>query len=134
MQYKLTSEGERRLADFVQGVGGVLANKKRRESFACYAMGLLGDGDRKSTEPIAARACPDPEEVDALHQRLLHFIGKADWSDVDVRQYATRYALTAHVKHLSVGNLGRIKAGVRCLTSWRSNTWRSVVAAGQSTT
>jgi len=102
MQYKLTSEGERRLADFVQGVGGVLANKKRRESFACYAMGLLGDGDRKSTEPIAARACPDPEEVDALHQRLLHFIGKADWSDVDVRQYATRYALTPMTKHEAV--------------------------------
>jgi SRSO17 transposase len=58
-------------------------------------MGLLGDGERKSIEPIAARACPDPRKADAMHQRLLHFAVDSRWSDRDVRQEAARYALSA---------------------------------------
>jgi hypothetical protein len=30
----------------------------------------MGDGERKSAEPMAARACPDPDLVDSAHQRL----------------------------------------------------------------
>lgn len=56
-------------------------------------MGLLGDGERKSIEPIAARACPDPNKADAFHQRLLHFAVDATWSDRDVRQEAANYVL-----------------------------------------
>lgn len=76
-------------------IGELLGNKSRQESFAMYAMGLLGDGERKSVEPIAARACADPDRMDALHQRLLHFTANADWSDADVRREAARYALSA---------------------------------------
>jgi SRSO17 transposase len=93
MQYQLTSEAERRLDDFLERIGRILANKKRRASFACYAIGLLGDGERKSVEPIAARACPDPRSIDAAHQRLLHFLTDSAWSDLEVRREATRYAL-----------------------------------------
>ncbi len=59
-----------------------------------YAMGLLGDGERKSVEPIAARACPDPARIDAVHQRLLHFTN-ANWSDAEVRRVAADHALAA---------------------------------------
>ena len=63
-----------------------------------YALGLLGDGERKSAEPIAARACGDPVQCDAYHQRLLHFIADSVWSDHDVRRAATRYAIAAMVE------------------------------------
>lgn len=84
-----------RLQQFLGGIGELLGNDSRRASFATYVMGLLSEGERKSVEPIAARACPDPLRVDAEHQRLLHFIGLSDWKDRHVRRYAARYALDA---------------------------------------
>jgi len=63
-----------RLEDYFGKIGEKLGNDSRRESFAIYAMGILGDGDRKSVEPIAARACADPQAADAAHQSLLHFV------------------------------------------------------------
>ncbi|WP_237079474.1 IS701 family transposase [Myxococcus xanthus] len=50
-------------------------------------------------ELIAARACPDPERVDAMHQRLLHFTVDSRWSDRDVRRTAAQYALEAMTSH-----------------------------------
>ena len=84
-----------RLQRYLDGVGGLLGNDSRRASFATYVMGLLSEGERKSVEPIAARACPDVHRVDAEHQRLLHFIGVSEWNDRDVRRYAARHALDA---------------------------------------
>nr|WP_244225100.1 IS701 family transposase [Corallococcus sicarius] len=91
-----------RLERYFQRIGDVLGEESRRGSFALYAMGLLGDGERKSVEPIAARACPDPRRVDAMHQRLLHFAVDSKWSDRDVRREAARYALEAMVQRESV--------------------------------
>jgi SRSO17 transposase len=84
-----------RLSAYFDSIGAVLGRKGRRESFALYAEGVLGDGERKSIEPIAARACADPARADAEHQRLLHFALDAPWSDDDVRQAAARYAIEA---------------------------------------
>nr|WP_224373241.1 IS701 family transposase [Hyalangium versicolor] len=91
-----------RLESFFQKMGEVLGNESRRGSFALYAMGLLGDAERKSVEPIAARACPDPLKVDAMHQRLLHFAVDSKWSDTQVRQAAAQYALEAMVEREQV--------------------------------
>jgi len=85
----------RRLGEFFERIGAVLGNVSRRASFAMYAMGLLGDGERKSIEPIAARACADPKKADATHQRLLHFASDAKWSDRDVRREAAKYVVSA---------------------------------------
>ncbi|SEU38682.1 SRSO17 transposase [Stigmatella erecta] len=87
-----------RLERYFQKIGDVLEEKSRRGSFALYAMGLLGAGERKSVEPMAARACPDPKRVDAVHQRLLHFAVDSKWSDRDVRRVAAQYALEAMTK------------------------------------
>jgi SRSO17 transposase len=87
--------GQRRLSEFFDQIGRVLGRKGRRESFALYAEGIFGDGERKSIEPIAARACADPARANAEHQRLLHFALDAPWSDHDVRLAAARYALDA---------------------------------------
>ncbi len=58
-------------------------------------MGLFGDGERKSVEPIASRACGDPALCRAYHDRLLHFVGVAPWSDDAVREYAAHYGVDA---------------------------------------
>ena len=49
-------------------IGVALGLEARMASYAMYAMGLLGDGDRKSMESIAARVCPDADGVSAAHQ------------------------------------------------------------------
>jgi SRSO17 transposase len=91
----LGSDGVARLEGYFDRVGEVLGDERRRASFAMYAMGLFGEGDRKSVEPIAARACRDPDETERAHDRLLHFITDSKWSDRDVRRTASQYALEA---------------------------------------
>lgn len=68
----LDDSGIERLEGYFARIGEVLGDERWRASFATYAMGLFGDGERKSVEPIAARACADPAEVERVHDRLLH--------------------------------------------------------------
>jgi SRSO17 transposase len=91
----LTDAGRARLEDYLEQLGLLLGNSRRRASFATYAHGLLSDGERKSVEPIAARAVGSATGVDAAHQRLLHFIADSVWDDHAIRLAATRYALKA---------------------------------------
>jgi SRSO17 transposase len=84
-----------RLKDYFDQVGDALEHPQRRESFAQYAWGLFGDGERKSMEPIATRGCPDAKKADAAHQRVQQFITDSPWSDQAVRLFAARYALSA---------------------------------------
>lgn len=86
---------EKRLAAYFDRIGEVLGRPERRASFATYALGILGEGERKSLEPIAARACADPKRMDAEHQRLHHFATDSPWDDQAVRREAARYALSA---------------------------------------
>lgn len=102
MGYQFDADSEQRLETYFAEIGDILANKRRREAFACYGLGLLSDLDRKSAEPIAAMVCPEPEDVDAVHQRLLHFAGQAEWSDEEVRIHAARHAVGAMTEHEAV--------------------------------
>ncbi len=95
----MNSAATRRLEEYFDTIGNVLDNKAQRASFAIYAMGLFGDGERKSIEPIACRVCTNPEDADAAHQRLLHFATDAKWSDHGVRRAAAKYAVDAMTKH-----------------------------------
>jgi SRSO17 transposase len=87
-----------RLEEYFDRIGSHLKDRRKRESFAMYASGILGDGERKSVEPIAARACADPSRVHNIHCKLLHFLGQSRWDDRAVRQEAARYALEAMQK------------------------------------
>src|SRR5277367_6011545 len=91
----MNSAAVARLESYFGRIGDVLGSDKRRGSFAAYAMGLLGDAERKSVEPIAARACTELRRVDAEHQRLLHFMVDSPWSDRDVRRESAKYSLAA---------------------------------------
>lgn len=82
-----------RLEEFFGRIDTHLKDQRRRESFAMYACGILGEGERKSAEPIAARACPDPDEVRNVHQKLLYFLARSVWDDRAVRLEAARYAM-----------------------------------------
>lgn len=84
---------------YLDGLTKHLRDKRQRASFAMYAVGLLSEGERKSMEPIAARACGSPERATAFHERLVHFTASAAWRDEPVRRAATAYALEAMQEH-----------------------------------
>lgn len=112
----MNSAAVARLESYFGRIGDVLGSDKRRASFAAYAMGLLGDAERKSVEPIAARVCAAPKRVDAEHQRLLHFMVDSPWSDRGVRREAADYALSAMtarepVEAWIVDDTGMLKQG-----------------------
>lgn len=94
----MDTAGVRRIESYFARIGEVLGNAKRRSSFAVYAMGLLGNAERKSVEPMAALVCHDPRKMDAAHQRLLHFVSDSRWSDREVRRVAAQYAVAALTK------------------------------------
>src|SRR5437868_4930613 len=99
MAYILDRTGQARLDEYFGGIATILRRRDRMESFALYAAGFFGDSERKSVEPIAARACGDPARCRAVHDQLLHFVGVAPWLDVDVRRYAADYAIeTLHAR------------------------------------
>jgi SRSO17 transposase len=93
--YTLDGAGQARLGQYFDGIGTILGRRDRRESFALYALGLFGEGERKSIEPIAARACGDEDLCNAYHYRLIRFVSLSPWSDKDVREYAAQYGITA---------------------------------------
>jgi SRSO17 transposase len=116
-----------RLEAFFDTIGAQLGNDSRRKSFAIYAMGILGDGERKSVEPIAARACADPQLAEAAHQSLLHFVSNARWSDQDVRRVAASYAIEAMTEHAPVeawivDDTGMLKQGTHSVGVQRQYT------------
>jgi DNA-binding transcriptional LysR family regulator len=97
--YEMGEPGATRVSEyFNQTIGQHMPRKDQRASFATYAFGLLGEGDRKSVEPIAARACGDDEECDRVHDRLLYFVREGAWSDRHVRREACRYVVRAMEK------------------------------------
>src|ERR1700761_1700820 len=102
MAYQMEAAGERRLEGYLDGIGELLGSSHRRESFAMYAMGLLSESERKSMEPIAARATGNPEHAGAGHQRIHHFISNTSWNDHEVRLAAARYAIAAMEERESV--------------------------------
>ncbi len=106
-----------RLDEFLDGIGEILKNKRRRASFATYAYGLLSDGERKSMEPIAARASGDRATVVAHHERLVHFLADSPWKDQPIREFSARFALEPMVERspiLSwiVDDTGFLKKGI----------------------
>ena len=97
METLLDQSGQGRLAKFLDRIGETLGHERRRASFATYALGLLSDAERKSTEPIAARSCADVEQVGAIHQQLQHFLVDSRWIDHEVRLLCARYAIEAMI-------------------------------------
>jgi SRSO17 transposase len=73
---------ESRFSAYVEGLVGVIGHADRNGPLRDYCVGLMLPGERKSVEPIAARTAP--RRTSAQHQKLLHFVGVAAWSDEKV--------------------------------------------------
>ncbi len=73
---------ERRFAEYVEGLVGVLGHADRAQPLRDYCRGLMLPGERKSVEPMAALTAPG--RVAAQHQSLLHFVNQGPWSDAAV--------------------------------------------------
>jgi SRSO17 transposase len=85
---------QERLKEYFDGIGQLLKYPERLASFAMYAAGLLGEGERKSVEPIAARAAGDDAKLcERYHDRMCHLLHGSHWDDQAVRQYGVDRAL-----------------------------------------
>jgi SRSO17 transposase len=93
MSFEMTGEVHARMDEFFDKRVGKHLSRRQRESFAIYARGLIGDGERKSVEPIASRATAEARECKHMHDRLLYFIGRSGWNDRLVRREAAWYAI-----------------------------------------
>lgn len=116
-----------RLEQFFDRIGVHLKDRRKRESFAMYAFGILSDGERKSAEPIAARTCADPEETNNVHSKLLYFLARSEWDDRAVRLEAARYAIEAVQKREPVAawiidDTGFLKQGTHSVGVQRQYT------------
>ena len=93
-EYAMDAHAAARVAEYFDRIGRHLPLPQNRESFATYAFGILGEGDRKSVEPIAAKASGgDEQAAEQIQDRLLHFLRESPWSDRDVRREAGRYVV-----------------------------------------
>lgn len=74
-----SSSSEARFARYVEDLIQVIGHADRAEPLRAYCTGMLLPLERKSVELMAAATAP--AQVSAKHQSLLHFVGKAPWSD-----------------------------------------------------
>ena len=75
-------DSQTRFSAYVEGLASVIGRADRAGPLRDYCTGLMLPGERKSVEPMAARTAP--ARAGAQHQSLLHFVGNACWSDVEV--------------------------------------------------
>jgi SRSO17 transposase len=73
---------ESRFLGYVQGLASVIGHADRVGPLHDYCLGLMVARGRKSVEPMAAHIAP--HRTSAQHQSMLHFIGRAGWSDEEV--------------------------------------------------
>jgi SRSO17 transposase len=67
------AEWEAELAEFLRPFVEGLGHKRRREMCPVYVAGLIGPGERKSVQPMAARLVP------GQYDRLHHFVSSGIW-------------------------------------------------------
>ncbi len=79
MGHQGSDDSESRFATYVEGLTSVIGHVDRAVPLRDYCVGLLAAEGRKSVEPMAAVTAP--AEVSAQHQKLLHFVANAPWSD-----------------------------------------------------
>jgi SRSO17 transposase len=86
-----------RFAKYVEGMTSVIGHADRKEPLKDYCTGLLACEGRKSVEPMAAVTTPG--RLSAQHQKLLHFIANAPWSDEQMLAKVREMVLPAIERH-----------------------------------
>jgi SRSO17 transposase len=86
-----------RFAKYVEGLTSVIGHADRAVPLKDYCTGLLAAEGRRSVEPMAAVTAP--AGVSAQHQKLLHFVANAPWSDERVLAKVRETVLPAIERH-----------------------------------
>jgi SRSO17 transposase len=95
--HQASEESEARFAEYVEGLTSVIGHVDRAEPLKDYCSGLLAAEGRRSVEPLAAATAP--AKVSAQHQKLLHFVNNAPWSDEPVLAKVQEMVLPAIERH-----------------------------------
>src|SRR6202045_3385632 len=118
MGHQAPEDSELRFARYVEGLTSVIGHADRAVPLRDYCTGLLAAEGRKSVEPMAAVTAP--AEVSAQHQKLLHFVANAPWSDERVLAKVREVVVPAIECH------GPIEAWIIDDTSYPSRGTHSV--------
>ena len=97
MNLKGTEDSAYRFAAYVGELVSVIGHMDRVRPLNDYCAGLLVTEGRRSVEPIAAATAP--AEVPVQHQRLLHFVANASWSDAAMLAKVRELVLPAIERH-----------------------------------
>ncbi len=114
---------ESRFSVYVEGLVSVIGHADRAGPLRDYCLGLMLPCERKSVEPMAARTAP--ARAAAQHQKLLHFVGVAAWSDEKVLAKVREMVLPTIESH------GAIEAWIVDDTSFPKKGKHSVGVARQ---
>ncbi len=93
----LRSEVSDHFAAYVGELTKVIGHADRAAPLRDYCGGLLATEGRRSVEPMAAATAPS--KVSAQHQKLLHFVANATWSDERVLSKVRELVLPEMTRH-----------------------------------
>jgi len=97
MGRQVSEDSGSRFATYVEGLTSVIGHADRAAPLRDYCVGLLAAEGRKSVEPMAAVTAP--AGVSAQHQKLLHFVANATWSDERLLAKVCEMVLPAIERH-----------------------------------
>src|SRR5947207_3079029 len=118
MNLEGAADSASRFAAFVEELTSVIGHADRARPLNDYCVGLLATDGRRSVEPMAAVTAP--AAVSVQHQRLLHFVADAPWSDEPVLAKVREMVVPAIKQH------GPIEAWIIDDTSFPKYGWHSV--------
>jgi SRSO17 transposase len=97
MGRQVSEDTESRFGRYVEVLTSVIGHADRAVPLRDYCVGLLAAEGRKSVEPMAAVTAP--AGVSAQHQKLLHFVANAPWSDERVLAKVREMVVPAIERH-----------------------------------
>src|SRR6202790_5106145 len=97
MGHRRSGTSESRFGEYVEGLVSVIGHADRAQPLRDYCTGLMMPCERKSVEPMAAVTAP--ARVSAQHQKLLHFVANATWSDERLLAKVREMTLPAIERH-----------------------------------
>lgn len=104
---------DKELHAYIDSMTEGMGRPERRRAMGWYITGLLLDGERKSTLPMAARLVDGEAEISAMRQRLHECVSVSDWSDDEMRARLARKldAAMPGIEALVVDDTGFPKKG-----------------------
>src|SRR5437660_11932802 len=97
MNLEGTADGASRFAAYVGELTSVIGHADRARPLRDYCAGLVVTEGRGSVDPIAAVTAPTKTSVQ--HQKLLHFVAEAPWSDEPVLAKVRELVVPAIERH-----------------------------------